>query len=208
MCSGYMRTSVADAHADAERLVGPMDQVSRKPEIQCMRPERIVRSGTDRPRQWSAAPGGFLTDRVGRKPDRTGLLPDDAGLSERSLPTDPADTDGPCAHDRLALRVVVDPHLCNIDHQTGTRGLGEDEPRRQPDGSALAREPSVDSGVGKPEFRKPHPETPRYVEQRVLVPCDVDLVAAHHRFTRVRPPHHGIGSSSRNRHRDGGCEKP
>ena len=204
----HAHASVADAHADAEGLVGAVDQILRKPEIQSVGPERVVRSGADDPRQRIAAHGGLLTDRLGRIPRGIGLLPDDAGLAERSLPALPSDADWPCPHERPVVGVVVDPHLGNIDHQTGTRRVGKHESRRQPNGGAFARQPGVDARVHEPELREPHPETPRDVEQRVLVPGDVDLVAAHHRRIRVRPPHAGMGRDSRSRRREDGCEQP
>ena len=200
--------SVADAHSDAERLVGPMDQVLGKPEIQRMRSQRIVGSGTDDTRQRIAAPGGFFTNRIGRVPGGTRLLPDDAGLPERRLPADPSDADWPCTHDGLALRVVVDPHLRDIDHQTGPRPLGKHEPRRQPDGRPLAGQPHVHPRIGQPKLRKPHPETSRDVEQCVLVPCDVDLVASHDGIFRIHPPCTRMGCRNGNRHGDGSRKQP
>ena len=204
----HAHASVADPHADAVGLVGPVDQVLRKPEIQCMGAEGIVRSGTDDPRQRVAVHGGLFADRLRRIPRRIGLLPDDAGLTERSLPPDPSDADGPCPYLRPVLGVVVDPHLGNVDHQAGAGSIGEHEPRRQPNGGTLARNPGVDSRVGEPDLGEPHRETPRNVEQRVLVPRDVDLMAAHQRGIRVRPPHSGVGRGGRERRRDGGGENP
>ena len=199
---------MADAHADAERLVGPVDQVLREPEIQRMGTERIVGSGTDDPGQRISLHGGLFADRFGRIPGRVGLLPDDAGLPERSLPPDPSDADWPRPHDGAVPGVEVDPHLGDVDHQAGTGSIGEHESRRQPNRRAFPREPDVRLRVCEPELREPHRETSRNVQQRVLVPGDVDLAAAHHRVVRFRRPDSGVGRGRRSRHRDGGCENP
>ena len=181
----HAQASMADPHADAERLVGPVDQILRKPEIQCVGPERIVRV-RGRPPGGSGSPFLAASSRIDSGGYHVGraffltMLVSPSGVSQPTLPM----LIGPRAHHLPALREVVDTHLGDVDHEPRTRRLGEDGSGGQPDGGPLAREPDVHSRVGELQLRKPHSETPRDVEQRVLVPRDVDLVAAHHRVGR------------------------
>ena len=132
------------------------------------------------------------------------MLVSPSGVSQ----PDPTNADRPCTHDAPALRIVVDPHLRDIDHQTGTRRLGKYEPRRQSDGGSFPGKPHIHPGIGKPKLREPHPESSRDVQQCVLVPCNVDLIASHHGIFCVGLPYPRPGRSNGNRHGDGNCEQP
>ena len=167
-------------------------------------PSGLSGAGPDHARQRLPSFRVLLPDRLGRDPGRADRLAHDAGLSEGRLPPDPSDADGPRVHDRLALRVVVDAHLGDVDHEAGARRGGEDEPRGEPDRGPVPGEPHVDSGVGELHLRDAHPETARDVEQGVVVRGGERLRAADEGVVGIEPPHPGGGENGRNRRRDGG----
>ena len=185
-----------------------MNQVGRQPQIQRVGPERVVRTGPDHARQNLTAPSVVLANRSRRIPCRKHLLANHGGLPERRLPADSADADRPCVHHGPILRIVVDPHLGEIDHQPGTRRIGKNEPRRNSHGGPLAGKPDVGSGIGETQFRNSHPELPGNVEQRVLVPGDVHHSTADHGFVRVHLPGAGTRGGGRDGHGQDERETP
>ena len=201
-------TPVADPHPDAVGLVGSVNQVGRQPQVQRVGPERVVRTGPDHARQNLTAPSVVLAHRFWRIPCRKRLLANHGGLPERRLPADPADADGPCMHHGSVLRIVVDPHLGEIDHHPGAGRIGKDEPGGNPDGRPLAGKPDVGAGIGEAQLRNPHPESPGDVEQRVLVPADVDRGTADHGLVRGQLPGTGERGGGRDRRRQDECETP
>lgn len=56
-------------------------------------------------------------------------------------------------HHVLAFRVVVHPVLGNVDHNALARARREDETGRQNDVGALARQPRVDTRVGRDQLQ-------------------------------------------------------
>ena len=166
MSSGVeAHASEAHAHADAVGAVRAVDEVGGESKVDGVRAEGVVRAGEDRPGQVFSPCRVLLTDRVGRVPDRTDLLPDDARPAERGLVLEPPDADWPGSDRASVFRIVVKAHLRHVDHDPSAGTRGQHEARREPDGGAFAGEPEIDVRIREPHLpRSPSRSASRHRE--------------------------------------------
>ncbi len=165
-----------------------MDQVARPAEPHHVTAQRILRPRRHLVRQDVAFLFMLLAHRQRRRPHRVLHVRYDLGAALRRRPADLADADRMGEHLHRAvfrrvlgrLRVIVEPHRGEVQHQPFARRVRQHELRRQHDRRALARQPGIDAGIGAHEFLVADVEAPRDVGERVLFVRVRDLQPADH----------------------------
>ncbi len=176
--------TVARAQPDTRRLVGPVDEVARPPEVHGIRAEGIVRTRRHPRGQRVALLRVLLAHRRRRRPPRILALRNDLGRTDRRGPAHLADADRERHHDALLacgrLRKIEQPQGRDVDDDALVRRIGQNELGRQEDARAFAGQPDVDARVRARDLVEAQVETPRDVGNRVLLPREGHLQLADH----------------------------
>src|SRR5690606_18703862 len=104
----HPKAAMADAHTDAERLVGAMNDVAAHGQVHLERSHGIVRSRRHHCGQRVASGGMFRADRLRWVPGWIGLLARNARLTYGGGPAFPADTHRPGTDPAAISRVMVE----------------------------------------------------------------------------------------------------
>lgn len=138
---------MAGTHADAELLVGTVDQVARYAQGELERAQRVVRTGRHHVGQRITVGGVLGLDRGRRGPGRVRRLGRDLGVGNRRTPAFAADAQREGVHHVLAFGVVVQAVLGKVDHDAFARARRQDETGRQHDLGAGAWQPGSTPGL-------------------------------------------------------------
>ncbi len=177
---------MADAHADAIRLIGAVNQVTRHREFQHAVAERIVRARLHDGRVRISKLPVLAPYRGRHVPHRVFCFGDHLGVAQWCFPTDAADADRIGQHlHGLAIgdfREIEEPLRGDVQDEPASRNVGQHVLCRQQYRHVGTRQPWVDVWIGGNHFVETEPILAREIGERVFFARVDNLRFADHRL--------------------------